>query len=423
MRIILFVMFIFVSEIVFAQSLQEFFQSKYREGMKAYESKDYPAFVRAMQSADSVRPNTYSILYNLAAGQALSGKTDAALRSLTNAVWINSSKQFLTDSDFVSIWNAPGMKNVLSLVDSLEKPLSMTGSGFTLEDNTFHPEGIAYDSKTKRFFIGSIRQRTIAVRDEKGNVNSTFFEKTDQLYCVMGMKVDEKHRSLWIATSAMPEMIGFADSLKGKAAVIRFNIDSGKLERIYTIDGEHVFGDLALHSSGDVYISDSGEPSLYKIDRKDDQLKLWLTFPTAWNLQGLDFSSDGNTLFVADYISGLYRVSMKTAKIEKIGFDTPNALRGIDGLYFYKNSLLALQNGTNPLRVCRYYLNDDQTRITRMEFIEKATDNLGEPTLGLVSGDTFYFIANSPWGAYDRKHQFDASKAQKPAVRKYEMGK
>ena len=423
MKSLLFIIFVFLAANCDAQTPQEFFQSKYREGVKAYESKDYLAFVRAMQSADSVRPNTYSILYNIAGGQALAGQSDAALMSLRKAVWINVSKQFMNDSDFVSIWNSPGMKDVFALIDSINKPVSMTDAGFTLEDNSFHPEGIAYDAKTKRFFIGSIRQRTIAVRDEKGNVVTNFFEKQSQLYCVMGMKVDEKRRALWVATSVMPEMIGYADSLQGKAAVARFNIDSGDLEKIYSIDGEHVFGDLVIHPSGDVYVSDSGEPSLYKISSKDDQLKLWLTFPTAWNLQGLDFSSDGNTLFVADYISGLYRVTLKTQTIGKIGFDTPNALRGIDGLYFYKNSLLALQNGTNPLRACRYYLNNDQTRITKMEFVEKATDNLGEPTLGVVSGDTFYFIANSPWGAYDRKHQFDASKAQKPVVRKYEMGK
>ena len=422
MRIFLFYILLMMSHICMAQTPQEFFQSKYREGVKAYESKDYPAFVRAMQAADSVRPNTYSILYNKAAGQALSGQSDAALRTLASAVWLNTSKQFLADSDFVSIWNTPGMKNVTSLIDSLNNPFSMTGSAFTLEDNTFHPEGLAYDTKTRRFFIGSIRQRTVAVRDDKGNVNSNFFDKTDKLYCVMGMKADVNRRALWVATSSMPEMDDFADSLKGKAAVIRFNLDSGKLEKIYSIGGEHVFGDLVLHSSGDVYISDSGEPAVYKIDRTEDQLKLWLTFPTAWNLQGLDLSSDGNTLFVADYISGIYRVSIKTQKIEMIGFDTPTALRGIDGLYFYENSLITLQNGTNPLRVCRYYLNNDQTRITRMEFVEKATENLGEPTLGVVSGDTFYFIANSPWGAYDRKHQFDVSKAQKPVVRKYEMG-
>ena len=423
MRILLIIVLFILSAHSYAQTPQEFFQSKYREGVKAYESKDYNAFIRAMQEADSVRPNTYSILYNIAGGQALAGQSDEALKSLSKIVWINSSKQFMNDSDFVSLWNTPGMKDIFALIDSINKPVSLTSTGFTLEDNSFHPEGIAYDAKTKRFFIGSIRQKTIAVRNEKGNVNSNFFKKTDRLYCVMGMKVDSKRRALWVATSAMPEMTGYADSLQGKAAVARFNIDSGELEKIYSIDGEHVFGDLVIHTSGDVYVSDSGEPSLYKIGVKDDQLKQWLSFPTAWNLQGLDFSSDENTLFVADYISGLYRVSLKTQTIDKIGFNTPNALRGIDGLYFHKNSLLALQNGANPLRVCRYYLNNDQTRITKMDFVEKATDNLGEPTLGVVSGDTFYFIANSPWSAYDKKHQFDVSKAQKPVIRKYEMKK
>ncbi len=406
---------------IYAQTPQEFFQSKYKEGVKAYESKDYPAFVRAMQAADSVRPNTYTILYNLAGGLALSGNMEASLKTLASAVLINTSRQFMADSDFVAVWKEPGMKDVMALIDSLNKPLSRTSAAFTLEDNAFHPEGIAYDPKTKRFFIGSIRQRTIAVRDENGNVKSDFFQNTDQLYCVMGMKVDEKRRALWVATSAMPEMTGYADSLQGRAAVVRYHIDSGKLEKVYTVQGEHVFGDLVLHPSGDVYISDSGEPNIYKIDPKEDRIKLWLAFPMAWNLQGLDLSPDGHTLFVADYLSGLYNVSLKTTKIEQIGFDKSTALRGIDGLYSYNNSLITLQNGTNPLRVCRYYLSNDQSRITRMEFIEKATGDLGEPTLGVLSGDTFYFIANSPWGAYNKNHQFDASKAQKPVVRKYEL--
>ncbi|MCI0617647.1 hypothetical protein L0244_32135, partial [bacterium] len=75
-------------------------------------------------------------------------------------------------------------------------------------------------------------------------------------------------------------------------------------------------------------------------------------------------------------------------------------------------------HGVAPLRVCQYELNKDQTEILKMDFIVKGTPNLGEPTLGVKAGNEFYFIANSPWGAYE-KGVFNSQKAAKPLIMKW----
>jgi hypothetical protein len=42
----------------------------------------------------------------------------------------------------------------------------------------------------------------------------------------------------------------------------------------------------------------------------------------------------------------------------------------IDGLYSHKGALLAVQNGVNPNRIVRMFLNKEQTRVMKFETIE-----------------------------------------------------
>ena len=50
-------------------------------------------------------------------------------------------------------------------------------------------------------------------------------------------------------------------------------------------------------------------------------------------------------------------------------------------------------------------INKDLTEINRFEIIDRNHPNFNEPTLGVIDGKTFYYIANSQWGGYDDKHQ------------------
>ncbi|MEP6590394.1 MAG: hypothetical protein ABJC19_04345 [Gemmatimonadota bacterium] len=72
-----------------------------------------------------------------------------------------------------------------------------------------HAEGVAYDSRTGRRFVGSARQRTIVVIDnvrlERDFVTG---QSEPRLYAVFGMAADAEERVFWVRTSAMKEQEG-----------------------------------------------------------------------------------------------------------------------------------------------------------------------------------------------------------------------
>ena len=110
-------------------------------------------------------------------------------------------------------------------------------------------------------------------------------------------------------------------------------------------------------------------------------------------------------MFVSDYVKGIFRLTLRTREFVPISCSLDASLKGIDGLLYYENSLIAIQNGVNPSRIVRYFLNSSQNQIIRYEVIDRKHPAFGEPTMGVVAGDVLYYIANSQWGGYTENHQ------------------
>ena len=62
--------------------------------------------------------------------------------------------------------------------------------------------------------------------------------------------------------------------------------------------------------------------------------------------------------------------------------------------------LIATYNGRLPGRVVQLTLSGDLRTLVDFTVLETITGP-GEPSLGEVIGDAFYFISNSPWSAFD----------------------
>ena len=165
-----------------------------------------------------------------------------------------------------------------------------------------------------------------------------------------------------------------------------------------------VFGDLILNKKGEVFVSDSQTNTIFTINEKTRQLEPYFTSPDFWNIQGLSFSENEKFLFISDYVKGIFRLELKTKALTEVKCNLDVSLKGIDGLVYDDHALIAIQNGTNPLRVSRYILNADQNQITQFEIIDRKHPAFNEPTLGVVAGKTFYYIANSQWSGYDLHH-------------------
>ncbi|KRB53492.1 hypothetical protein ASD98_21100 [Flavobacterium sp. Root186] len=384
----------------------------YNQSVEAYKNKDYVLFLKLAKELDSIRPTHPAYTYNLASAYSLNSKSEEALSVLKKIVLANNSIAFEDDADFESIKNGKNFKNLLELKVLQSKTIETSVEKIRLSEKDLHPEGLLYLQKQKLWLSSSIRNKKIVSSDENGKCSDWF---TDCLYSVFALKADSKEKYLWVACSAITEMKGFAKEMDGKSEIFKIEIATKKLVKRYTIDGNHVFGDLIVTKNNDVYISDSAEPILYKIEKEN--LVVWKDLrKEAFNLQGIALNTNESKLFAADYLKGIISIDVKSQKGNWLDFPEEASRKGIDGLVFYKNSLIAIQNGVVPIRIVRYNLNETETKITDFKVLDNNRKEFNEPALATLVKNKMYFFANSPWKFYDKDFQLDESKFENPKL-------
>ncbi len=368
----------------FSQSLRDV----YNAGMAAYKSGDFLTYLEKMKEADSLSPMHQTIVYNLASAYAKNDQHDMAIEKLKVAININAGFEPESDEDFSEM----DLSSILTLKEKLNAVIKSSEVAFTNSELDLHPESVAHDPETGHFFLNSVRKGKILRFNPMDKEYSTLI---DGRWAVMGMKV--KDGFLWGCEVATNEHENYSESDQGKTALLKFNLKSGELVDRWELEGGHWFGDLIFSKSGKPFISDSMKPIIYTL--QNDKLEVFKDFSDdLFNLQGLAFNEDETVLYIADYKLGIYRMEMETGVLKPISSEN-YLTKGTDGLYFYQNSLIAIQNGVRPFRVSRIALRKNGL-MEDIDFLEKATSELGEPTLGVVVGNQLFYVANSPWGAY-----------------------
>ena len=389
-----------------------------RQAAEDYKAKNYAKFLENIKRASELRPAHPRLLYTLADAFALNDKPDEALTILERLAAMDLFFAIDKDDDFKSLFDLPRFKKIQTEFAENQKAVNRSEKAFTISQKDLITESVAYDSATKRFFVSSIHKRKIVAVDDKGKV-SDFSSGADGLWSVSGIRVDETRKILWAATTAFPQMENFQKADDGKSGVFKYDLQTGKLLKKYLPANEtakHALGDLIVAKNGDVYASDSVSPNIYRIEAKKDQLEIFLTSDNFNSLQGLAFSPDEKILFAADYSKGVFRIGMKDKKIVQIETDANTNPIAIDGLYFHRGNLIAIQNGFRPHRVARFVLNKDFSQITKSETLEANHADFNEPTLGAIIGDDFYFIANSQWNLVDENGKLTGDKLKKPVI-------
>jgi hypothetical protein len=104
---------------------------------------------------------------------------------------------------------------------------------------------------------------------------------------------------------------------------------------------------------------------------------------------GIAVSSDDKVLFVAGWL-GVARVDIASGLVKMLAKPKSISDAGVDGMYFYKGSLVGIQNpDLHPGRVMRYYLNPTMNRIERGEVLESYNPLFEVPTTGTLVDDSF----------------------------------
>jgi hypothetical protein len=268
------------------------------------------------------------------------------------------------------------------------------------------PENVTFDPKTGAFLVGSMYKAKIVRIAPGGAVTDFVPSRRDGLLGVLGMKVDAERRELWAATGNFgirPPMEFEDPASAGKGALFRFHADTGKLIRAYwgpgTAEKPVQFNDLVITPAGDVYAT-AGLEGIWRVRAGSETIEPFLQPPGSF-FNGIAVTPDGGTLFAASHFEGVLKIDVASKSTASLDLPPGVTLGGIDGLYVHENSLVAIQNGTDPIRVLRAWMNPERTRVTRMVVLEQEHPETDIPLTGTIAGDDLYYIGRSQLRAFD----------------------
>lgn len=365
----------------------------------AHVKNDWPAYLSNSRKLKDFENGAPESLLQLMSAEAFSNDLDGALLSFKDFVQMGQSdEEVLKLNQFDALRADPRFTTTHTEMVENTTSQSIASKAFTLNDSDLLPEDIDYDSTTGRFYVTSVLKKQILSVDASGKCR--LFVKAPDSWPMLALKVDQKHHILWATEVALDGFATVAQKDWGRSAILIYSMPEGKL--LHRLEGpsHSALGDMTLDVRGDAIISDGGGGGVYRV-RRDAQRIERLDAGDFISPQTSAMAPDGERVFVPDYMRGIGLLDMKSKQVSWIAMENRYALNGIDGLYFYAGTLLATQNGTSPERVIAFKLDSSLSRVASETIIERATPTLGDPTHGVVVGNTFYYIANSGWNALD----------------------
>jgi sugar lactone lactonase YvrE len=375
-------------------------QQLYDEAVAAYRKKDFAGYLAGMEALAKIRGYQPATLFNYAGALALNNRPIAAIAQLRRLAQ-QKVVMDLADADFNPIRNRADFRAIAQVMAALRvQKISSSTVAFKLPLRGAIPEAIAYDPKTKAFFVSSVRNRKIVRIDAKGNMRDFV---TKDVRAVGGLAVDGPRRILWASSGAYARMERFTEAEANENTLFALNADTGALIARYDAPKSepHAFDGVSVDGEGNVFVSD-GRGALYRLAHGAKALELFVKPGTIRSPQGSAVAADG-TLYVADYSGLLWAVDRRTGSATALTVPDDLPTYGIDGLAVHGRTLYAVQNGVTPNRVVRLQLDDTGRKVTSWRVLDMNDGRIDEPTNGVFANGSFYWIANSQGHLFDEK--------------------
>jgi hypothetical protein len=292
---------------------------------------------------------------------------------------------------------------VANLKESL-KPFGKGDRAFSLPAADLLVDALAWDPARKQFLAGSARTGEIFRVDSNGKLHDFIKpDKQNQLWSVFALAVDAKQAKLWVATTSVVYFRGYAADNAGKAALLEFDLASGKLRHRYPLEGHAgstFMSALALAPDGTVYAADGVNKAIYTV--RGGKLAEVTANPHLNDIRAIAVGSDGKVLYLADTMYGI--IGYDLGKKEAFGLKyNPDSLvlPGIVGLYWFDGTLAIVEPGMQPARVMRLTLSADGRSVTKAMPLDVAQPDFTGLDAGTIAGNNLYYIANSQRDKYD----------------------
>ena len=216
---------------------------------------------------------------------------------------------------------------------------------YVLPGEQVFPEGVAYQSDTGDFYVGSTTDGTVFRGNVEGGPKEAevFLEpESDGRTTAIGMEVDEEGR-LFIAGG-------------DTGRIFVYDTESADLvRRLDTPDAEATFlNDVAVTPDGDTYFTDSMRPVLFRMPSSGDgvgEAEPWLNFEgtpaeyeEGFNLNGIDATEDGRYLVAVQSNTGeLFRIDTESKEVVEIDLGGETLANG-DGLLLDGRTVYVVRN-------------------------------------------------------------------------------
>jgi sugar lactone lactonase YvrE len=277
-------------------------------------------------------------------------------------------------------------------------------STYTITDIGLYPEGIDYDFKNEKFLFSSLYKGAVYAMNAKGE--ATVFATSSKLVLPTGIYTDELRNRLIVANADLGiSQKSTPASAGGIATVSIFNLKSGELIKEidlknFTPNAGSCLNDIAVDAKGNIYITDSFSPNIYKIDNNYIP-SLFLTntifqpAPNQFGLNGIVFHPDGYLLAVKTDDSKLFKISLSDPAVITVvtgtTFSTP------DGIELDKNNnLVVVENGLGLGKSYTFSSTNNWTSASKIN-----ETNIGKedfPTTATLASDGNVYVVNSKLG-------------------------
>jgi hypothetical protein len=356
-------------------------------------SPDVESEIKHLQQLTNVHPDDPVLLYNLAADYAEKCDVATTLKLLHQVAAATGGLDPGEYRGFAYLRDTPEFEAIVAEIRLKNKPKIQSKAAFVIREPDLFPEGMAYARYNGRTYAGSV-QRKIVWTDKTGELHDLVKAGEDKLAYVAGLHVDETRKELWAVSTRFGDTAELAGTAPG---LFKYDLTSGRRLDIFISQNKSsaYLNDVTVApSSGKAYVTNTMEGSVYCTKTGSHELERFLAPGTVPGANGITISDDEKTLFVAGDF-GIYRVDLGTSALVPLQ-EPPDVIdASIDGLYFYRQSLVGIQNAIHPGRVVRFYLDPTLTKITGWEILETYNPAFENPTTGSLDGDSLLFMANT----------------------------
>lgn len=295
------------------------------------------------------------------------------------------------------------------IVDNFDANRAPYGEGtvlHTLPREDLLIESVGWDASRKQLLVGGAREGKVYRVEKDGKLVPLVSADADNgMWAVLDFVVDAKRGFLWVASSAVPHFKGYKPGVDvGRAGIFKFDLKTGKFIRSFlSPEGQgniFMLASLALGVDGEIYALDIINSALYQV--RDDQFRRLVHAPAFPAMRALTVSGDGKNLYLADYERGIVGIELATLKAFDVRVPTKLSLQGIEALFWFEGSLVAVQSGMTPPRVMRFGLSDGGRTITGVTPVEASNPAFAKVGKAAMDGSSIYVVGNSQLDNYDR---------------------